>query len=536
MKRAGSVFLALALAVSLLLAACAKPTASPTPTTPTGTSTPTPKASPTPTPKPTQAPTAAPRYGGLLRVVPEFAPRTIGYPGAPLALGDIASAFPALESLVGQESTGALAPKLATSWQLAPDGKSITFTLRKGVKFHDGTDYNAEAVKYNLTALQKVKAELRSITSMDVLDANSIRLNLSQYDNTVLSSLALVNGMASSPTAAETRGLEWAKLNPVGTGPFKFISFQPNVSLVYERFDAYWDKDKPYLDKLQFIYIADLVTQQLAFQKGEVDMLQNNTKAANDLKGRPGVVVRAGYRGSHGILVPDSKNADSPLANKKVREALEYAIDREAMVKALGYGFWEAAYQLAPSTVTGFNPDIKGRLYDPTRAKQLLAEAGYSSGVKITLYGQTAFSELFTLVQGQLRAVGSDAANEVMATARFASVRSGGWKNGLLYDAMGVDLNFAQTMQRVFSATSIYYPVLSKPSDLLTAQVQASLATDDNTRKSSLQQISKVAFNDALVVPLYTGAQAVLNKESVHSDFGAWSNILWKPAEAWLSQ
>ena len=120
----------------------------------------------------------------------------------------------------------ALTPtKLATSWDSAPDGKSITFHLRQGVKFQDGTDFNADAVKYNLTQLLSVKPELKPITSIDVVDNYTVRLNLSAYSNTLLYQLAWVDGLMESPTALQSHDATYMSTHLVGTGPFELINF-----------------------------------------------------------------------------------------------------------------------------------------------------------------------------------------------------------------------------------------------------------------------------------------------------------------------
>jgi ABC-type transport system substrate-binding protein len=140
------------------------------------------------------------------------------------------SGKPAIETLVREDNSGRVNPWLAESWQFAPDGKSITFKLVKGVKFHDGSDFNAQAVKFNLDAVMAAKkAGTLLWISSEVVDDYTVRLNLKQFQNSILSLLAVSTLPVVSPTAYNTKGIDWVRWNPVGTGPFKFVSFSRDV-------------------------------------------------------------------------------------------------------------------------------------------------------------------------------------------------------------------------------------------------------------------------------------------------------------------
>ena len=134
-------------------------------------------------------------------------------------------------------------------------GKVITLTLRRGVKFHDGTDFNAEAAKWNLDqAISTKQFGSVLIDSVDVVDPYTIRINLKQRDNTLLGMLGFSYiGMMISPTAFKTKGEDWVIANPVGTGPFRFASWQKDVKIAFRKFEGYWQKGKPYLDGIENI-------------------------------------------------------------------------------------------------------------------------------------------------------------------------------------------------------------------------------------------------------------------------------------------
>jgi ABC-type transport system substrate-binding protein len=450
--------------------------------------------------------------------------------------GDSGNSLPALESLLEIDSVGKGNPRLATSFQTSPDGKTITFNLRKGVKFHDGTDFNATVAKFNLSNRMAEASELAGVASVDVVDDFTIRLNLKFPDNMVLPTVSTTAGMQASMNAIQTNGKDWARMNPIGTGPFKFVDFKPKVSLTYQRFDGYWQPGKPYLDGLQLLYIGDATTAQLAFQKGEGQMMSSNPKAANDLRNQPGVQVKAAFVSGNSSLFPDSKNADSPFAKKGVREAVEYAIDKEGLVKALGYGFWRPANQIIPSTIFGYNKDLKDRAYDPAKAKQLLADNGYPNGFKTSIVFTNPDRDWVETVQSFLKAVGIDVEAQLVDTARQTTIRSTGWKNGLVVGPMATNINWNQAIQRSLVGTPRYYASLALPAEFEATFAQSIGAIDDGSRGKFLNQLSKMAYDEATIINVKENQSAYVGREAVHSDYLVTHHVYWTPGDAWMGK
>src|SRR3990172_2914724 len=268
MRKLAHVLLVAALSLSLLLTACGQetPTATSVPTVP-----PTPGVTPRPTPTPTQtaAATGTPQYGGVLRVGSGVAPR--GLQPEIFSIGNWYFRMP-YDTLLRIDEKGELQPELATNWRLAADSKSFTLTLRKGVKFQDGTDFNAAAVKFNIETRKSYKlGDYEEVTSIDVVDDYTVRLNLSKFQNSLLTSLWFIGSLIASPTTYQQWGKDQAQWHPVGTGPFKFVSFEGNTIFKYERFDGYWQKGKPYLDGYHYFAIIDPTTRELALRRGEID-------------------------------------------------------------------------------------------------------------------------------------------------------------------------------------------------------------------------------------------------------------------------
>ncbi|MBI4296846.1 MAG: hypothetical protein HY667_06995 [Chloroflexi bacterium] len=519
----------------LLLAACARPEQTPTPTTPspTGTGTPTPKASPTPTP----TPTGAPQYGGILRVASQNAPRSL----IP-EINTIKNWFmqPTYDTLLRLDEKGDLGPNLATDWKLSADNKSLTLTLRKGVKFHNGTDFNAEAVKWAIQTKQAAKlGDYPGVESVDVIDDYTVRLNLSVFQNTLFSSLWYLAGLMHSPTAYQKDGRDRAQFNPVGTGPFKFVRYDSSALVKWERFDGYWQKGKPYLDGFEQLIIADPTTRELALRKGEIHAAEALTaKVVSQLEEEGWPIIKAPAE-TYNVFVPDSANADSPFANKKVREAVEHAIDRAAVAKALGYGLQEGLTQMTPSGTYAYVPDIKGREYNPVKAKQLRAEAGYPYGFKTTLLTRDTLAEALVAAQGFLREVGIEATVDVADAGRFVTLTQQGWKNMLVYRAFRVPPDWLQFAYTYVSPKTLESKSMLRPAGFEDLLQTALLAPDMASKKTASQAVIKTIYDEAMVVPLWASLSTLPYAKNVNNIgyYVPWGqNKLWGPSDVWLSK
>ena len=197
---------------------------------------------------------------------------------------------------------------LATSWTVADDGSSVTFNLRKGVKFHDGSDFNADVCKWNLDLQIAAKtANAASWKSIDKVDDYTIRINLTSYMNVTVSSLMSVVTQQVSKAYVDKNGIEAARWNPVGTGPFILESYERDAKLTYKRNPNYWDTGKPYIDGITMTVIKDATVRKLAFQKGDINRITvAGGVDATELQ-KAGFVLRTAPGGTF-FLVPDSTN------------------------------------------------------------------------------------------------------------------------------------------------------------------------------------------------------------------------------------
>ena len=304
---------------------------------------------------------------------------------------------------VDQSPSGAweVKPGLAESWDVS-DPLTVVMKLRKGVKFHDGTDFNAEAVKWNLNRMKthpksSAKIATAAIDSVEVVDPSTIKLKLKSPSPTLFVNLSAeadnVGGMMS-PTWAEKAGDQGIATGSVGTGPFKLVDYKPGNSVTYQKFDQYWKqgadgKPLPYMDEVVCKYQQDWNAALVALKTGDFDLV--NGVAGRDV---PGVesdpnlqIYRLPWSATQYMIAfnarPGARFAGDNM--KKVRQAVNYAIDREALAKALGAGIGEANYyHLVPGAI-GFNDKLPRYEYNPDKAKQLLSEAGMPNGFEVTV-------------------------------------------------------------------------------------------------------------------------------------------------------
>jgi peptide/nickel transport system substrate-binding protein len=264
--------------------------------------------------------------------------------------------------------------------------------------------------------------EIASIASIDVVDEYTVRINLSVYKNVLLESFANFNGLMISPKVIEKaktkKGKKWAKKNPVGTGPFKFVEFVRDVRCIFEKFDGYWQKGKPYLDGIEVNYIQNKLTQIMSIRGGEAHTLWDAVvDKAVELEKEGFIII--GQPVSMRAIAGDSAHPESIFYNKKVREAVEYAINREELT-LLGHGWWEPVNQYASKKANGYNPGLIGRPYNPEKARQLLKEAGYSNGIKTKLIGSvTDPKDALAQIQRDLLKVGIDVKIEMYDSGKF---------------------------------------------------------------------------------------------------------------------
>jgi len=316
-------------------------------------------------------------------------------------------------TLVRYGTDFSLQGELAESWTIEGDGKRIVFKLRGGVRFHDGTEFDAEAVKWNIDHRldQDVDSPQRQqldpiIASVEVIDKGTVAFNLKQRSPGLLSLLGERPGFMISPTAAKKFGKDLAN-HPVGTGPFVFKEWVKGSHITVERNPNYWETDKPYLDRIVFRDIAGSIVGAQRLLTGEIDFVDEmSPQEILQLQNRPGIKLYPITVGRWYLL--QWHMYEPPFDNAKLRQAVAHGIDRKRINDIVMAGKGALYDGPTPEGLWWFDPDAKTYPYDPARAKALLAEAGYPNGFAFTLSTPQigVMQQINQLLQEQLAAVG----------------------------------------------------------------------------------------------------------------------------------
>jgi peptide/nickel transport system substrate-binding protein len=421
------------------------------------------------------------------------------------------------DRILNFDNAGNPTPRLAAAYNVSSDGLTVTLPLKKGIKFQDGTELTSKDVKYqveNFTAFGSKMGStggFRNVTSVDTPDDYTVIFHMKQPDSGLSSQLALNNGVLNSSTAVKKPVVSSvrAKDHMAGTGPYSFVDLQRDVVFSAARFANYWDTGKPYFNNFQVLFAADPVTSVLALKSGGAQGLYNvSPRDANNLKADGFSIVSSPY--TNFVLVPDGSNANSPFSNLKVRQAVEYAIDRKSIASTFGFGYYQPLTQVVgPEVAMGYVPDLQPRNYDVAKAKQLLADAGYPNGFTTSIYCQISDNkDLLTAIQSYLGVVGIKAQLQIADAARYnAEWASQGWTNGLIYRGYGFQMNISENFTNWFRGkpngsmfVSMYFPSGWD-------QTSEAIISDANpvTRKDKVQSAMRTIFDQAMIIPVCTG-------------------------------
>jgi peptide/nickel transport system substrate-binding protein len=527
--------LAVILVTGLIFSGCATKTTTPATTQATTK----PVVTTTTTPAKT---TVTPKSGGILKYGESLWYRsTLGWPGDSSWLVTSPPSNLFFDTIVSIDTKAGVHPCLATAWKVGDDLKSITLTLRQGVKFHDGSDWNATVCKWNLDLMVTGKyGDYAYVTSVDIVDPNTVKLNLKQYSNSLLTTLGstmVVSQKAYVDHGANKDAEDWMRANAVGTGPFKFVKAVPNTSVEGARFDGYWG-GKPYLDGIIMLNIGDQMTRIQALQAGEIDIQGGNPgKVESDfLAANKNFKIESGYI-SISSLVPDSANPNSPLANPKVRHAISLALDRQSIDKSLGYGYWITTSQYAVPGTTSYSSALPEIKQDLTQAKQLLTEAGYPNGFTTQILGSTVttFNDMVVAEQGMLAKIGITVKINMLDHPTYSTAIEKGW-DGFAAAGKLIDANMGWALTTNFGKTVVGNASLNK-TDAFQALLEASLASKDYDPALVQKAVKYMYDNDMVICIDATMRGQVMANYVMDAGFYTYNRAMyWDPAKCWLNK
>lgn len=438
-------------------------------------------------------------------------------------------------SLTQLDEKGNAGPGLAESWDYSEDGTEVTFHLRPGLTFTDDTPLDAEAVKASLergktqenSLLKDQLSTIESITTEGDLD---VTLHLAAVDYQVPNLLAGKTGAIVSPTAAEADpgALPTA---PVGAGPFTFESFVPESNAVLVKNDGYWDADDIHIDRFELSVAPDPATVVAAIQSGSIDVAGLGATQIPEAEAA-GLVVQ--QLDTLGVSQVDVHTGIAPFDNPKVVEALKYAIDRQEIVDVLTAGTGTVTYQPFPAGYVAYNPDLDDRYaYDPEKATQLLAEAGYGPASPLTFEITAAgYNEAQAqLVQAQLAKIG------VNATISLVPAGSSTWQQtvylgrtaGFALDGTVGRESPVQNLSVVYGPTGLMNTSRTASDEFLAAlDLVRATPLDDPDYPSILQAAVKIGVEQSASFSTYTAKRIIVHSAAVSDLPQFLSQVRWE--------
>lgn len=470
--------------------------------------------------------------GGILRVGAPANPSSMD-PATGGSGSDHVFLFPVFATLIDWDyDTLKAEPGLAKSWEY-PSPETLILNLREGVKFHDGTTLDADAVKFNLDRNRtdqrsNIRSDLASVESVEVSAPYQVTLHLKNPDTSLPLVLSDRAGMMVSPASIKKFG-EDSDRNPVGAGPMKFVEWNDGDRVVLERFPEYWDQERSLLDGINFRIIADSSTRLRSVMSGQNDL-------AYQLEGRQKPLIERGgsVEGVFGATVYCFQiylnHASGPLSNVKVRQALNYAIDREALVRASMHGAGEAAYMNLPSSHWAYDADVaKLYTYDPEKARELLAEAGYPDGIELDMrgYNDQGSVQRQEILQGMLADVGIRGRVKTGTVADMSADYFAKGEGDFLVSAWTGRPDPSLTYGLLYAGDSYFNAGKVEPPEGLMDAIRASRSTNDlDERKQAFSKVQRLVMENALVVPLAFREDIMANIPKVRN---LQTNLLGKP-------
>jgi len=411
------------------------------------------------------------------------------------------------DALVKPMPAGMTTPSLAESWSEAKDHLSYTFTLRKNIKFHDGSPVTAEDVKFSFERYKGASATLlkEKVKEVQVVGATQVRFVLKEpWPDFMLfyGTTASGAGWIVPKHYVEKVGEDAFKKAPIGAGPYKVVSFTPGVELVLEAFDQYWRK-APSVKRLVMRSMVEETTRAAALKRGEVDIAYLlSGPVADEIKRTPGLQLKAPLlTGAFWIDLPDQWDPKSPWHDRRVRLAANHAVDRQAVNQAETLGFSRVTGSMVPR-VFQFALAVEPPAHDPARARKLLAEAGYPNGFDAgEFFPFPPYNSMGEALQGQLQAVGIRSRLRTMERATYFAQWREKKLHGLILVVTATMGNAATRLEPYATKNGIYaYGSLPVVDDLFARQARE---VDVKKRETLVRQMQTAVTEHVMHVPIY---------------------------------
>ena len=411
------------------------------------------------------------------------------------------------DALVKPMPAGLYTPSLAESWQESKDHLTYTFALRKDARFHNGEPVTAEDVKFSFERYKGASAGLlkEKVRDVQALGSTQVRFVLKEpwpdfmtfYGTTASGAAWIV-----PKKYVQQVGEDGLKTAPIGAGPYKVVSFKPGVEIVMEAFDGYWRK-APSVKRLVMRSMPEETTRAAALRSGEVDIAYLLTgPTAEAIQKAPGFTVKAPLlTGAFWLELPDQWDPKSPWHDRRVRQAASHAIDRQAVNQAETLGFSRLTGSIVPR-IFQYAVAYEPPAYDPTRARKLLADAGYPNGFDAgDFYPFPPYNSMGEAIQGYLQSVGIRSKTRSMERAAYFTAWREKKLHGVILVISAAFGNAATRLEPYVTRNGIYaYGSLPEVDDLYGRQGRE---LDGKKREALLAQIQRILTEQAINVPIY---------------------------------
>jgi len=411
------------------------------------------------------------------------------------------------DAMVKPMPGGLTTPSLAESWTVSKDGVTYEFLLRNGVKFHNGEAITAEDVKFSFERYHGGAAKVLKdkVKEVRAVDARRVRFVLKEAWPDFLTfygTTATGAGWVVPKKYVEKVGDDGFKKAPIGAGPYKFVSMTPGIELTLEAFEGYWRK-VPAVKRVVMKSVPDETTRAAALKRGEVDAAYFlNGPIAEEVRKTPGLKLTAVRTNTVFFLdFVDQWNPKSPWADQRVRLAASLAIDRKSINEAESLGFSGLTGNIVPRHME-FALPIEPHPYDPAKAKQLLAQAGYASGFDAgDLTPNPPYFGMAEAIANNLAQVGIRVRVRTMERAAFLTAWGGKSLKGIVLGAQGAGGNAATRIEGLATKNGTYaYGVLPEVEDLFQRQARE---LDKKKREEMLHQAQKILHDKVIFAPVW---------------------------------
>ncbi len=411
------------------------------------------------------------------------------------------------DALVKPMPGNPMAPSLAESWTVSKDGVLYDFVLRQGARFHNGEPVTAEDVKFSFERYRGAAAKLLrdKVAAVEIVDPHRVRFRLREPwpdFMTYYGSLTTGAGWIVPKKYLEKVGDDGFKKAPIGAGPYRFVSFNPGVELALEANETYWRKS-PSVKRLTLKAVPDEATRLAMLKRGEADVVYLlQAELAEEVRRTAGLTLRpTPIVSTHWLAFLDQWDPKSPWADRRVRLAANHAMNRQAVNEALTLGFSRITWSIIPQSFDFFwQPPAYA--YDPAKARQLLADAGYPRGFDAgDLWCDAATATMSEALIGYLQAVGIRVKLRPLERAAFFKAYQEKKLKNVAYTLTGAFGNAATRLETFVAAGGPYVYGSSPDIDGLFREQAGEL--DRKRREAMLHRIQQLIHDKAMYAPVW---------------------------------